>query len=285
MSARIIDGKALARSIEMRLQRESAELVARHGVSPGLAAILVGDEPASALYVRRKSEAAGRAGIRSEVFHLSAAVPAANVRELLTQLNERPDIHGILIQQPLPPHLDPVAVNSLILSGKDADGLSPASIGLLAIGKPRFVPATPLGILELVRNAEVPIEGREVVIVGRSAIVGRPAALLFLTQHATVTVCHSRTADLPAVTRRADILVVAIGKAGLVTGAMIKPGAAVIDVGTNRLNGKLVGDVDFESAIEVASAITPVPGGVGPMTIAMLLQNTVRAARAQLEAA
>jgi len=285
MAARILDGKALAAQIEAEVASQAAALTQRYGMSPALAAILVGDDPASALYVRRKAEAFGRAGMRSETFHLSADTPEAEVLALIADLNARADIHGILPQQPMPPQITPRTVFEHVDPAKDIDGLGPINMAALLVGRPRLVPNTPAGIMRLLEHAGVDPTGKEAVVIGRSVIVGRPAAVLLLQANATVTWCHTRTRDLASHTRRADILIVAAGKARLVTGNMIKPGAVVIDVGINRLEGKLVGDVDFPSASTVAGWITPVPGGVGPMTIAMLLKNTVQAAEAQFRAA
>ncbi len=285
MSARILDGKAIAASIELEVSSAAASLRHQFGVAPGLAAILVGDDPGSALYVRRKGEACERTGLRSETFHLPAEVREAEVLALIDDLNARSEIHGILPQQPMPPQINPRTVFERLDPRKDVDGLGPINMAALLIGRPRLVPCTPRGVMVLLERAGVDPAGKEAVVIGRSIIVGRPTALLLLQAHATVTWCHTRTRDLGAHTRRADILVVAAGRPGLVTGAMLKPGAAVIDVGINRVNRKLLGDVEFASAAAVAGWITPVPGGVGPMTIAMLLRNTVEAAERQLRAA
>jgi methylenetetrahydrofolate dehydrogenase (NADP+)/methenyltetrahydrofolate cyclohydrolase len=285
VAATVLDGKALAARIEGEVAERVRGLVVRYGMAPGLAAILVGDDPASHLYVRRKSEACGRVGIRSETFALPADASQAEVLALIDQLNARADIHGILPQQPMPAPIDPRAVFERIAPAKDVDGLGPVNMAALLVGRPHLVPCTPAGVMRLLAHAGLDPAGREAVVVGRSVIVGRPMALLLLNAHATVTWCHTRTRDLAAHTRRADILVVAAGSPGLVTGEMIKPGAAVIDVGITRRRGALVGDVEFESAAQVAGWITPVPGGVGPMTVAMLLHNTVVAAEHQLRAA
>ncbi len=285
MSARVLDGKAIAAAIEAKAAADAAALTRQFGVSPALAAILVGEDPASTIYVRLKARAFQRAGLRSETFHLPAEAREAEVLALVDELNARRDIHGILPQQPMPPQIDPRAIFERLDPRKDVDGLGPVNMAALVVGRPRLVPCTPRGIMVLLEHAGIDPAGKEAVVVGRSIIVGKPIALLLLQAHATVTWCHTRTRDLAAHTRRAEILVVAAGRAGLVTGAMLKPGAAVIDVGINRLNGKLVGDVEFASAAAVAGWITPVPGGVGPMTIAMLLHNTVQAAEAQLRGA
>lgn len=282
MTARILDGKAIAAAVEAEVAAAASALTRQYGTSPALAAILVGEDPASAIYVRQKAQACGRTGLRSETFHLPAQTSEAEVLALIGDLNARPDIHGILPQQPMPPQIDPRAVFERIDPRKDVDGLGPANMAALLIGRPQLVPCTPAGVMRMLEHAGVEPSGREAVVVGRSTIVGKPIALLLLQANATVTWCHTRTRDLGAHTRRADILVVAAGRAGLITGEMIKPGAAVIDVGISRLDGKLVGDVDFASASNVAGWITPVPGGVGPMTIAMLLRNTVQAAELQM---
>jgi methylenetetrahydrofolate dehydrogenase (NADP+)/methenyltetrahydrofolate cyclohydrolase len=278
MSAKILSGKPIAAEVEAEAAKAAAALTKRYGMAPALAAILVGDDPASAIYVRRKAEASGRAGLRSETFHLPANASEAEVLSLIDDLNARPDIHGILPQQPMPEQIDPRMVFGRVDSRKDVDGLGPENMAALLIGRPQLVPCTPAGIMRILQHAGIDPSGAEAVVIGRSAIVGRPMALLLLHANATVTWCHTRTRDLAAHTRRADILVVAAGRPGLITGAMVKPGSTVIDVGVNRKDGALTGDVDFESASKVAGGITPVPGGVGPMTIAMLLLNTVRAA-------
>jgi len=281
MSARLIDGKALAQQI----RQEVKETVARwqeEGLAPGLAVILVGDDAASATYVRNKEKACQEVGIHSFVHRLPAATSEQELLSLIASLNERPDVHGILVQLPLPPHIRTEVVLQHIHPAKDVDGFHPVNAGKLFVGQEGIFPCTPLGVIEMLKREGVPIAGQHAVVVGRSNIVGKPAALLLLQEHATVTVCHSRTPDLPAVTRQADILVCAVGKPEMIRGHMIKPGACVIDVGINRNDaGKLVGDVAFDEAVEVAGRITPVPGGVGPMTIAMLLKNTLTCARMQ----
>ncbi|MDI6893392.1 MAG: bifunctional methylenetetrahydrofolate dehydrogenase/methenyltetrahydrofolate cyclohydrolase FolD [Bacillota bacterium] len=280
MSARIIDGKAVAEAARAEVRAEVAGLKER-GILPGLAVILVGEDPASKTYVRNKERACKDAGIHSEVYRLPADTPEHEVLRLIGELNARPEISGILLQHPVPGHIDERRCFDAISPEKDVDGFHPVNQGRLLIGERCFVPCTPQGILHLLEHTGVDLKGKRAVVVGRSNIVGKPVALLLLSRHATVTICHSRTQDLGAETRAADVLVVAVGKARAVRGDMIKPGAVVIDVGVNPEDGKLVGDVDFESAVDVASAITPVPGGVGPMTIAMLLKNTVEAARRQ----
>lgn len=278
MPARIIDGKALAARIREGLKQKVAEMAAG-GVRPGLAVILVGDDPASRIYVNNKKKACAELGIYSEEHLLPATVSQAELLNLVHRLNANARVHGILVQLPLPEGLDERAVIQAINPRKDVDGFHPVSLGRLVSGQPGLVPCTPAGIMELLKEAGATVKGAECVVVGRSIIVGKPVSLLLLAEHGTVSICHSRTRNLDDVCRRADILVVAAGRPGLVTGSMIKPGATVIDVGMNRLpDGELVGDVDFQSAVEVAGAITPVPGGVGPMTIAMLMRNTVLAA-------
>jgi methylenetetrahydrofolate dehydrogenase (NADP+) / methenyltetrahydrofolate cyclohydrolase len=278
VTARVIDGKAIAQ----RFRDEFAGRVARlkeEGIVPGLAVVIVGEDPASKVYVRNKSLACERIGMHSEVHALCADTALAQLVDFVRRLNADPAVHGILVQLPLPKKLDPRAVIEAIAPEKDVDGFHYRNIGALVIGGPAFYPCTPWGIMKMLEHEHVGIEGRHAVVVGRSTIVGKPMALLLLAAGATVTICHSKTRDLGAMTRQADILVAAVGKARMIDASMVKPGAVVIDVGVNRLpDGKLAGDVDFESVARVASMITPVPGGVGPMTIAMLLGNTVRAA-------
>lgn len=279
MAATVIDGKAVAASVRERVRGGVEELTGQLGRPPGLATVLVGDDPASAIYVRRKHEACEEAGIHSFDHKPDVGIAQEDLLALVGDLNEDDEVDGILVQLPLPEHLDADPVVAALDPAKDVDGLTPTSAGLLARGEPGLVPATPQGVMELIRSAGVDPEGKEAVIVGRSNLVGRPLFSLLLGGNATVTVCHSRTRDLGEVCRRAEILVAAAGQPRLVTGDMIRPGATVIDVGTNRTDEGLVGDVAFEEAKEVAGAITPVPGGVGPMTIAMLLVNTLSAAR------
>jgi methylenetetrahydrofolate dehydrogenase (NADP+)/methenyltetrahydrofolate cyclohydrolase len=279
MAATVIDGKAVAASVRERVRGEVEELTGQLGRPPGLATVLVGDDPASAIYVRRKREACEEVGIRSVHHEPDGSIPHEELMELVAELNDADDVDGILVQLPLPDQIDADAVVAALDPGKDVDGLTPASAGHLARGEPGLVPCTPRGIMELLASAGVDPAGKEAVIVGRSNLVGRPLFSLLLGANATVTVCHSRTADLGEVCRRAEILVAAAGRPRLIGGDMIRPGATVIDVGTNRTEDGLVGDVDFDAVSEVAGAITPVPGGVGPMTIAMLLANTVEAAR------
>ena len=294
MPAEIIDGVAIARAVRADVARDAAALIER-GVRPGLAVVLVGDDPASAVYVRAKGKACEEAGMHSVTIRLPAETSEEELLERIDALNEDPAIHGILVQSPVPKQIDSDAVIDRIAPHKDVDGFHPVNVGKLLTGaRDGFVSCTPAGVIEMLVRSGVETRGAEAVIVGRSNIVGRPmAALLMRTGpggDATVTVCHSRTRDLAAHCRRADILVAAIGRPAMITGEMIKPGAVVIDVGINRVDDpsqkkgyRLVGDVDFEGASRVASKITPVPGGVGPMTIAMLLQNTVRAAALSLD--
>jgi methylenetetrahydrofolate dehydrogenase (NADP+) / methenyltetrahydrofolate cyclohydrolase len=275
----VIDGKAVAAGVRERVRAEVESMVGGNGVTPGLATVLVGDDPASHVYVRRKREACAEVGIASFHHELVADASQGDVSKLLVELNERPDVHGILMQLPVPEQIDAGAMTSLIDPLKDVDGLHPVNAGLLLQGRPGMVPCTPAGVIELLRAAGTPLSGAEAVVVGRSDLVGRPVAALLVGEDATVTTCHSRTRDLGEVCRRAEVLVVAAGRPCLVDGGMVRDGATVIDVGTNRTDEGLVGDVDFDSVAERAGAITPVPGGVGPMTIAMLLSNTVLAAR------
>lgn len=277
--ANIIDGKKIAAEVREEVKKEVEELKSR-GVTPGLAVILVGDDPASQVYVRNKHRACEEVGIYSEVHRLTATTSQEELLKLIEDLNHDTRIHGILVQLPLPEHIDEKKVIDAIALNKDVDGFSPANVGNLVIGDKCFYPCTPHGCMVLLDKTGVDPKGKKAVVVGRSNIVGKPMAMMLLARHATVTICHSRTPDLAAECRQADILVAAVGKPELITGDMIKEGAVVIDVGINRLaDGKLVGDVHFESASRKASWITPVPGGVGPMTIAMLLKNTVEAAR------
>jgi len=277
MAAKIIDGKAISAEIRQDLVKKVNEIKAQKGVTPGLAVVLVGDNPASQTYVRNKHKSCQEIGVYSEVHKLPGDTGQAEVLSLVEKLNQDPKIHGILVQLPLPDHIDEQAVIHAIRPEKDVDGFHPVNVGNLVIGDKAFIPCTPHGIIELIERSGFEIKGKHAVVVGRSNIVGKPVALLLLQRHATVTICHSRTRDLPAVTRQADILVAAVGRPEMITGDMIKEGAVVIDVGINRVGDKLVGDVHFESAREKAAAITPVPGGVGPMTITMLLKNTVEA--------
>jgi methylenetetrahydrofolate dehydrogenase (NADP+) / methenyltetrahydrofolate cyclohydrolase len=282
VSARILDGKALAQRVRARIADDVATLKAEHDVTPGLAAVLVGEDPASQVYVGMKHRACEAAGMLSRQIELSDATTQEELETVVRELNADEAIDGILVQLPLPDHLDPQPVQDLILPDKDVDALNPYTAGRLAVGAPTFFSCTPYGVLEILADAGVETSGAEVVIVGRSNLVGRPLSnmLTLKGRDATVTLAHSRTRDLPEVCRRADVLVAAVGSAGLITADMVREGATVIDVGTNRTeDGKLTGDVDFDGVAEVAGAITPVPGGVGPMTVTMLLQNTLEAAR------
>ena len=286
MAAEILDGKAVAAEVRRQVAADAARLTAEFGRPPGLAAVLVGDDPASHVYVRNKRRACEKVGIASWLHHLPATSTTGDVLQLVDRLNQASEVDGILVQLPLPPSVDQAAVIDAIDPSKDVDGFHPYNFGLLATGRARFVPCTPLGIQRILQHYEIEIAGQHVVIVGRSTLVGRPLALLLLQKggggDATVTVCHSRSRNLPDLTRTADILVVAIGRPEFVDASMVRPGAVVIDVGINRRDGRLVGDVAYEEVSRVAGAITPVPGGVGPMTVAMLLSNTVLAAERRL---
>ncbi|MBI2370199.1 MAG: bifunctional methylenetetrahydrofolate dehydrogenase/methenyltetrahydrofolate cyclohydrolase FolD [Deltaproteobacteria bacterium] len=279
--AKILEGQALAKQVRAEVAAGVAQFVSRHGFPPGLAFILVGDDPSSHIYVRTKEKVCGEVGIRSEQYLLPAETSQAEVSALVGRLNRDPRVHGVLIQLPLPAQLNSTELLEAVSPEKDVDGFHPTNVGRLVEGRPRFEPCTPLGIIRMLEHYGVTIQGSHAVVVGRSNIVGKPVALMLLHRHATVTICHTRTRDLPDVTRRGDILVAAAGRPGLVKGEMIREGAVVIDVGVNRVDGKLVGDVEFASAEPRAAAISPVPGGVGPMTVAMLMANTLRAARLQ----
>jgi methylenetetrahydrofolate dehydrogenase (NADP+)/methenyltetrahydrofolate cyclohydrolase len=280
VTATIIDGKAVAARVRAEVAEEVARLVSEQGTPPGLATVLVGDDPASHIYVAGKHRACGEVGIASVGRELPADTSEQELLAVIGELNADPAVSGIIVQLPLPDHLDGAQATSAVDPAKDVDGLTPTNAGLLVQGREGLVPATPLGVMELLRVYDTPLEGAHAVVVGRSDLVGKPVAALLLAQHATVTVCHSRTRDLAEVCRSADVLVAAVGHPRIVTGDMVREGATVIDVGMNRTDEGLVGDVDFEAATQRARAITPVPGGVGPMTIAMLLRNTVKAARA-----
>jgi methylenetetrahydrofolate dehydrogenase (NADP+)/methenyltetrahydrofolate cyclohydrolase len=287
MPARLIDGKQLAETIRAEIAEQVADFANKTGRAPGLSAVLVGDNPASQVYVRNKRKACQQAGIASWLHELPKQTTQEQLLALLARLNADPAVHGILVQLPLPPQIDESAVIQAVHPLKDIDGFGPENLGLLAAGHPRYLACTPHGVQQLLVRSGVPIEGSHVVILGRSNIVGRPLALILLQKgagaNATVTVCHSRTRRLAEITRQADILVAAIGQAQFVKADMVRPGAVVVDVGINRLaDGQLVGDVDFAAVRDVAGALTPVPGGVGPMTIAMLLFNTLQAARLQV---
>jgi methylenetetrahydrofolate dehydrogenase (NADP+)/methenyltetrahydrofolate cyclohydrolase len=281
MSATIIDGKAVAARVRTEVAQEVADVTDVIGRPPGLATILVGDDPASAIYVANKRRACAEAGIVDHHRHLDAGVSQEEVGELIADCNANPEISGILLQLPVPAGLDGASLTAVIAPEKDVDGLTPISAGRLAQGTAGLRPCTPLGVVELLDSYDVPLEGGEAVVVGRSDLVGKPVAALLLARNATVTICHSRTRELAAVCARADVLIAAVGVPRLIGAEHVKPGAAVIDVGMNRLPDGLAGDVDFDAARQRAGLITPVPGGVGPMTIAMLLRNTVGAARLQ----
>ena len=279
MISQIIDGAAMSRRVRIACGARVESLRKAQGITPGLAVILVGDHPASRVYVATKGRACAEAGIHSEQHDMPVSSSEAEVLERVRSLNANPRIHGILVQLPLPAHISVDRVLRMIAPEKDADGFHPLNAGLLATGHPGFVPCTPAGVMRMLDEEAIEPAGCHAVILGRSNIVGKPMAMLLLQRNATVTICHSKTSDLASITRQADILVAAVGRADTVTGDMIKQGAVVIDVGINRRSdGKLVGDVDFPSVLERASRVTPVPGGVGPMTIAMLLQNTILAA-------
>lgn len=279
MSARLIDGKGLAARIRTALKDET-EALSRAGTQPGLAVVLVGDDPASHVYVRNKTKACAEIGFRAFDHHLPAATSEPELLALVQALNADAAVDGILVQLPLPSHIDSRKVLLTIDPRKDVDGFHPDNLGRMLMGEPRFVPCTPAGVMRLLEDAQVPLEGSRAVVLGRSNIVGKPAAMLLTAANATVTLCHSKTRDLAELVRSADVLVAAIGRARFVEGGWIKPGAVVIDVGMNRdEDGKLCGDVDTDAAAVHAAAITPVPGGVGPMTIAMLMESTLASAR------
>jgi methylenetetrahydrofolate dehydrogenase (NADP+) / methenyltetrahydrofolate cyclohydrolase len=281
LSARVIDGKAVSAAVRERVREEVSAYRVEARRVPVLATVLVGSDPGSEIYVRNKRRACEEVGMESVHHGLDAATSEAELLDLVARLGADPEVDGILVQLPLPEQIDPEAVVAAIDPGKDVDGLTPVNAGLLAHGIPGLVPCTPAGVMELLRHEEVELEGAEAVVVGRSRLVGVPVARLLLAADATVTVCHSRTRDLAGTCRRADVLVAAVGVPELIGAEAVKPGAVVIDVGINRLEDGLHGDVDYDAAAEVAAAITPVPGGVGPMTIAMLLVNTLQAAMAR----
>ena len=279
----ILDGKLLAQTMQAEIAAQAADFTNKHGLKPGLAAILVGDNPASQVYVRNKRKACDNVGMQSWLHQLPAATTQADLLHLIEQLNCDPQVNGILVQLPLPGQIEEPAIIAAVAPMKDVDGFGPESLGLLTTGHPRFLPCTPFGVQQILVRNHIAIDGKHVVIVGRSNIVGKPLALILMQKgagaNATVTVCHSRTRDITELTRQADIIVVAIGQARFLNKEMVRPGAVIVDVGINRgADGKLVGDVDFDAVKDVASAITPVPGGVGPMTITMLLHNTLQAA-------
>ncbi len=284
MAARVIDGKAVSAAVRERVKVDVAAYIEEAGRTPTLATVIVGDDPASEIYVANKHRACGEVGMNSVHHGLEAATGESELLDLIARLGEDDEVDGILVQLPVPAHIRPDAVVAAIDPGKDVDGLTPFNAGLLAHGTPGLVPCTPAGVMELLAHEGVELEGAEAVVVGRSKLVGVPVARLLLSANATVTVCHSRTRDLDSACARADVLVAAVGVPRLLGAAAVKPGAVVVDVGMNRLEDGLAGDVDFEAASEVAAAITPVPGGVGPMTIAMLLVNTLQAARGRTAA-
>ena len=285
MTATILDGKALAEQIRAEIGTQVAEFTRQKGITPCLAAVLVGENPASQVYVRNKQKACEKNGLLSQLYRLPDTTSTAELLALVERLNSDPAVHGILVQLPLPKGVDEARVLDAVDPKKDVDAFHPANVGRILQGRPQFLPCTPHGIQQLLLRNKIATAGAQVVVLGRSDIVGKPMAVMFMQKgpggDATVTVCHSRTRNLPEVTRSADILIVAIGRAKFVTADMVKPGAVVIDVGINRTDAGLVGDVDFEAVKEVAGRITPVPGGVGPLTIAMLLHNTLLAARLQ----
>ena len=283
--ATIIDGKAVAAEVREQVRHDVEAFHVDTGRRPGLATVLVGDDPASAIYVGGKQKACKEAGIAGFDHRLPADVPHESVVGLLAELNADPAVSGIIVQLPLPGHLDGVELTGMVRADKDVDGLTPTSAGLLALGREGLRPCTPAGVIRLLDHAGADLEGAEAVVIGRSNLFGKPMAQLLLQRNATVTVCHSRTRDLPEVTRRADVLIAAVGRDRMVKADWVKPGATVIDVGINRSEDGLNGDVDFAAVEPVAGAITPVPGGVGPMTIALLLRNTLQAARMQSSAA
>jgi methylenetetrahydrofolate dehydrogenase (NADP+) / methenyltetrahydrofolate cyclohydrolase len=279
LSYQLIDGKQIAKEIRAELKKEVSQLT-EEGLKPGLAVILVGNNPASETYVRSKIRASEEIGIHSRLIRMEETIQEEELLNQVKELNEDPDIHGILVQLPLPAHIDPDKVIATISPSKDVDGFSPVNMGKMMIGQNGLLPCTPYGIMQLFKRTGISLEGKHAVVVGRSNIVGKPMAMLLQQANATVTLCHSKTADLAHHTRQADILVAAVGRGEMITKEFVKPGAVVIDVGMNRNEaGKLVGDVNFEEVAPVCSAITPVPGGVGPMTVAMLMKNTVMAAK------
>ncbi len=283
MSAKVIDGKALSKKLREQIKKDAESLKSK-GICPSLSVIIVGEDPASKTYVKNKRLACEEVGIKSDVYELPESTTSDELLSLVKKLNADESVHGILVQLPLPKHLDEKVVIENIRIDKDVDAFHPQNVGRIMIGDFDFLPCTPAGVMEIIDEAGVEVKGKECVVVGRSNIVGKPQAMLLLHRHGTVTLCHSRTKDLKEVTRRAEILVAAVGKAKMITADMVRPGAVVIDVGMNRdENGKLCGDVDFDGVKDVASVITPVPGGVGPLTITMLLKNTIKAAQLKLD--
>jgi len=282
MTVQLLRGQPVAEQIRAELAQELFNFKREYGITPQLAIVQMGDDPAATAYVKRIERAFAAAEMVCILHQLPAGTSEADFRGTIVELNQDARVHGVIVQMPLPPHLNQEMVTSRLSPLKDVDGIHPHNAGLLALGRPAFVPATPLGGLELLKRSGIEIKGKEAVIIGRSNIVGKPMFFLLLQEHATVTVCHSRTRNLPEVTRRADILVAAIGKARMITADMVKPGAVVLDFGINVVEGKVVGDVDFEAVKGVAGAITPVPGGTGPTTNAVLLRNTLEAAKLQI---
>ncbi|XZE18485.1 bifunctional 5,10-methylenetetrahydrofolate dehydrogenase/5,10-methenyltetrahydrofolate cyclohydrolase [Pirellulaceae bacterium SH449] len=288
MTAQVLDGKTIALEIRREIQVEVGEFIAKSGTIPCLAAILVGEDPASQVYVRNKEIACEKAGMKSQLLRLPSDTTTEQLLAVLDELNRDASVHGILVQLPLPKQIDERLVLDRVLPSKDVDAFSPENVGLMSQGRPRFLPCTPHGVMQLLHRCQIETTGKEVVVIGRSDIVGKPLVSMLLQRtgpcgstnaNATVTCAHSQSKDLPSILKRADIVIAAIGKANFITAEMIKPGAVVIDVGINRLGDSIVGDVDYNQVKEVASAITPVPGGIGPLTIAMLLRNTLEAAK------
>ena len=273
--AKILDGKSLALEIREDVKKQVNNLIEKNGITPHLAVILVGDNPASQSYVRGKENACKKAGIQSTVIKVDAEITENDLLDIVDQLNSDDSVHGILLQLPIPKHLNSEKIIERIRADKDVDGFTPKNVALLTKGRPHLVPCTPLGIIRILKKYQIPIEGQHCVVIGRSQIVGKPMASLLLRENGTVTICHSKTKDLPSVAKTADILVVAMGKPKMINSTFIKPGATVIDVGISKIDDVIVGDVDFESAEPISGYITPVPGGVGPMTIACLLENTL----------
>jgi methylenetetrahydrofolate dehydrogenase (NADP+)/methenyltetrahydrofolate cyclohydrolase len=293
MTAVILDGKAIAAQIRAELADDVRHFTAAHPIQPTLVAVLVGDDPASEVYVRSKRKACEQAGMGSRLHRLPSSTSAAELLDLVAQLNADAGVHGILVQLPLPKHIDTARILDAVAPLKDVDAFHPENVGLISQGRPRYLPCTPHGIQQLLHRSGIQVAGKHAVVVGRSDIVGKPLAMMLMNRdsttgksgaNATVTVCHTQTEDLPAITRQADILIAAIGKPRVITAEMVKPGAVVVDVGVNRTDAGLVGDVDFDAVKEVAGHITPVPGGVGPLTVTMLLYNTLAAAKRQVAA-
>ncbi len=282
MTAQLLQGAPIADQIRAELADNLERFKNEHGITPQIAIVQAGDDPAATAYVKRIQKAFAGAEMLSKMVQLPADIPEADFKSTIVELNEDASVHGVIVQMPLPAHLNQDMVTSLLSPLKDVDGIHPYNAGMLALGRPAFIPATPYGGLEILKRSGIELKGKEAVVVGRSNIVGKPMFFLLLQEHATVTVCHSRTRDLPGVCRRADILVAAIGKAKMITADYVKPGAVVVDFGINVVDGKIVGDVDFDAVKEIASAITPVPGGTGPTTNAILLRNTFEAAKRQV---